>query len=250
MIEVKGVRKSFGRTEVLKGIDLAVATGEVVAIIGPSGSGKTTFLRCLNFLERADGGHLTVGDVSVDLRKAGARQIREVRLRTAMVFQDYSLFSNKTALENVTEGLIVARGRPRDEAERIGLAYLEKVGLLGKKDAYPAHLSGGQQQRVGIARALALSPEVILFDEPTSSLDPERVEEVLDCIRNAAREGIAMVVVTHELPFAFDIADRIVFMDGGVVVEESDPRTMRIAPREERTRRFLGRVLPAADYEI
>jgi L-cystine transport system ATP-binding protein len=197
----------------------------------------------MNFLERADAGDITLGDLRVDLRKARARQIQAVRWRTAMVFQDYSLFGNKTALENVTEGLIVARKVPKAEAVRIALGYLEKMGLLAKRDAYPSQMSGGQQQRVGIARALALSPEVILFDEPTSSLDSERVGEVLDCIRQAAREGIAMVVVTHELPFAFEIADRVVLMDGGVVVEEGDPRTMRVAPRQERTRRFLERAL-------
>ena len=191
-----------------------------MVVIGPSGSGKTTMLRCINFLERADAGTITVGDITVDAAKAKKKEIHEIRLRTAMVFQNYNLFANKTALGNVMEGLLQARGVSKEKAKQIALDALEKVGLKDKADFFPFQLSGGQQQRVGIARAVVLNPDVILFDEPTSALDPELVGEVLKVIRDIAKEGITMIIVTHEMSFASDAANRVIFMAGGVVVEE------------------------------
>lgn len=250
MIQVKGIHKAFGKNKVLKGVDITVNKGEVVAILGPSGSGKTTLLRCINFLEKADDGELTIGDKTTKFRHATKKDILEIRRRTAMVFQSYNLFNNKTALENVTEGLIVARKVPKQEAIAIGKKMLEKVGLSEKFDAYPCQLSGGQQQRVGIARALALNPEVILFDEPTSALDPELVGEVLSVMKKVAREGITMIVVTHEISFASDIANRVVFMDSGVIVEEGKPGEILSFPKEDRTKQFLKRILPEWHYNI
>jgi len=250
MIRIEGIRKSFGSNEVLKGLDISVEKGEVVAIIGPSGSGKTTLLRCVNFLERADAGRISIGDLCVDFRSARNQQIAAIRRRTAMVFQNYNLFANKTALENVMEGLLIARRVPFGEARATSAAMLEKVGLASKLDAYPSRLSGGQQQRVGIARALALNPEAILLDEPTSALDPELVGEVLGVIKKVAREGITMVIVTHEIAFAADVATRVVFMDEGVIVEEGDPSELISRPKQERTRQFLKRILPEGDWNI
>lgn len=250
MIEVKGVHKSFGKNEVLKGVDIRVNKGEVVVILGPSGSGKTTLLRCINFLEKADEGELTIGGRQVDFKHAGKKDILNVRRKTAMVFQSYNLFNNKTAIDNVMEGLITARKVPKKEAEEISIKMLDKVGLSDKYDAYPCQLSGGQQQRVGIARALALNPEVILFDEPTSALDPELVGEVLGVMKKVAKEGITMIVVTHEMSFAYDIASRVIFMDGGVVVEEGPPNEIFSRPKEERTKQFLKRILPDLSYSI
>lgn len=250
MMEVKGIYKSFGKHQVLKGVDLKVNKGEVVVVIGPSGSGKTTLLRCINFLERADDGELTIGENHLHFRHASGKDILGVRRQTAMVFQNYNLFTNKTALENVTEGLITTRNVSRNEAEGIGRRILDKVGLTDKYDVYPCRLSGGQQQRVGIARALALNPEVILFDEPTSALDPELVGEVLAVIKKVAREGITMIVVTHELSFAADVANHVVFMDEGVIVEEGKPQQIFSRPREERTQQFLKRILPEWNYNI
>jgi L-cystine transport system ATP-binding protein len=250
MVEVRGIQKSFGKNPVLKGIDLTVSKGEVVVIIGPSGSGKTTLLRCINFLERADRGALTVDQTRVSFESASKKDILRIRRQTAMVFQTYNLFSNKTALENITEGLVTARKVPKKEAVEIGSRMLEKVGLAEKRDAYPGQLSGGQQQRIGIARALALNPEVILFDEPTSALDPELVGEVLSVMKKVAAEGITMIVVTHEMAFASDIADKVIFMDGGVIVEEGAAHDIFSNPKEERTRQFLRRVIPAYDFSI
>lgn len=250
MIEVKGVHKAFGKNEVLKGVDVRVNKGEVVVILGPSGSGKTTLLRCINFLEKADEGELTIGEQQVDFKHAGKKDILNVRRKTAMVFQSYNLFNNKTAIENVMEGLVTARKVPKKEAEEISVKMLDKVGLSDKYDAYPCQLSGGQQQRVGIARALALNPEVILFDEPTSALDPELVGEVLGVMKKVAKEGITMIVVTHEMSFAYDIASRVIFMDGGVVVEEGPPNEIFSRPKEERTKQFLKRILPDLSYSI
>lgn len=250
MIEVKGIRKSFGKNAVLKGVDLKVKKGEVVVILGPSGSGKTTLLRCMNFLERADDGELVIGDTRVHVKKATKKEILNIRRQTAMVFQNYNLFNNKTALENVMEGLVTARKIPVAQAKEAARQVLDKVGLEEKYDAYPAQLSGGQQQRVGIARAVVLNPEVILFDEPTSALDPELVGEVLAVMRNVAKEGITMVVVTHEMAFASEIADHVVFMDGGVIVEEGHPKEIFGNPKEERTKQFLERVLPKWNYTI
>jgi L-cystine transport system ATP-binding protein len=247
---VKGVRKSFGKNEVLKGVDLDVKKGEVVVILGPSGSGKTTLLRCVNFLETADDGELTIGDLTVRLGRAHRKDILRVRRRTAMVFQNYNLFNNRNALENVMEGLVTARKIPAAEARERAARELDKVGLKDKYDSYPSQLSGGQQQRVAIARAVALNPEVILFDEPTSALDPELVGEVLAVMRDIAREGSTMIVVTHEMSFAHDIADHVVFMDGGAVVEEGKPREIFRSPKEQRTRQFLDRILLKYDYSI
>ncbi|MBP2659819.1 MAG: tcyN 2 [Firmicutes bacterium] len=250
MIQVKGVHKSFGKQQVLKGIDLTVEKGEVVVLLGPSGSGKTTFLRCLNFLEHPDDGEITIGETRVDCKTVTKKEILQLRRNTAMVFQLYNLFKNKTALENVMEGLVIARNIPKIEAEEISRKILDKVGLAAKYDAYPSELSGGQQQRVGIARALALNPEVILFDEPTSALDPELVGEVLAVMKKVAKEGLTMIVVTHEISFARDIANKVLFMDGGVVVEQGTPEEVLFHPKEERTKQFLKRILPASDYSI
>ncbi|WP_042345199.1 amino acid ABC transporter ATP-binding protein [Bacillus massiliigorillae] len=244
MLAITDIHKSFGQNEVLKGVDLKIDKGDVVVILGPSGSGKTTLLRCINFLEKADHGHATFNHMEVDLNTASKKQIHEVRQKTAFVFQNYNLFNNKTVLENVTEGLIIGRNVPKGEAIEIGKKALNKVGLSEKYDAYPSALSGGQQQRVGIARAIALNPDIILFDEPTSALDPELVGEVLQVMRNIANEGTTMLVVTHEISFAQEVANRVVFMDGGVVVEEGTPKEIFVTPKEERTKKFLKRVLP------
>lgn len=250
MIQIKGVKKSFGGTEVLKGVSISVKKGEVVVILGPSGSGKTTLLRCINFLEKADCGELVIGGKTIKFEHATKKEILTVRRQTAMVFQNYNLFSNKTALENVMEGLVTAQKMTKAEAKKIAVNELDKVGLSGKYHAYPAQSSGGQQQRVGIARAVALNPEVILFDEPTSALDPELVGEVLSVMRKVALDGVTMVVVTHEMSFASDIADHVIFMDGGVIVEEGTPREIFTDPKEERTKQFLDRILNKFSYTI
>ncbi|MFW3624907.1 amino acid ABC transporter ATP-binding protein [Aerococcus viridans] len=241
MIQVENIHKKFDQNEILKGIDLTINQGEVVVIIGPSGSGKTTFLRCLNFLERADKGYLKIGDQQVDFEKVSKKEILDIRKKTAMIFQQYALFSNRTALENVIEGLVVARKVPKKEATEKGRDLLAKVGLEGKEDHYPHELSGGQQQRVGIARALALNPEVILFDEPTSALDPELVGETLEVIKDVAQSGSTLVIVTHEMQFAYEVADRVIFMENGVIVEQGTPEEVFDNTQEERTQNFLKR---------
>ena len=250
MIKLEHVKKSFGKQEVLKDVSLEVNDGEVVVILGPSGSGKTTLLRCINFLERAEEGTLYIDKDTIDLRKTSKKQILSVRRRTAFVFQNYGLFAHKTAIQNVMEGLIVVQKKSKAEARKIAEESLEWVGLLDKKDSYPSQLSGGQQQRIGIARAIALEPEVILFDEPTSALDPELVGETLEVIKRVAQKGITMVVVTHEMSFAEDVADKVVFMDEGVVVEEGKPRDIFYHPKEERTQKFLARIIPQDNYVI
>ncbi|MEK3747611.1 amino acid ABC transporter ATP-binding protein [Paenibacillus sp. FSL E2-8871] len=250
MIKLVQISKSFGRNQVLNNIDLTVTKGEVVVILGPSGSGKTTLLRCVNYLERPSSGEIAIGDFKVNCKHARKKEIHQLRQKTAMVFQQYNLFRHKTALENVMEGLLIVKKLPKDEARKRSIALLEKVGLASKLDAYPSQLSGGQQQRVGIARALALEPEVILFDEPTSALDPELVGEVLTVIRKIAKEGITMIVVTHEMGFARDVANHVVFMDGGVIVEEGTPTELFNHPREERTKQFLKRITPEFNYSI
>ena len=250
MIELKNIKKSFGHLQVLKNVSLSVEDGSVVVILGPSGSGKTTLLRSINFLERADGGQLTIGDKTVDMHSARKRDILDIRRRTAMVFQNYNLFANKTALENITEGLVTVRGYTKEAARERAVTELTKVGLADKADYYPGQLSGGQQQRVGIARAVALDAQVILFDEPTSALDPELVGETLRIIKKIAREGHTMIVVTHEMSFAEEVADKVVFMDGGSVLEEGKPEDIFYNPKHERTRQFLKRILPPVDYII
>lgn len=250
MISLKNIHKSFGKQEVLKGINLEVKKGEVVVILGPSGSGKTTLLRCLNYLERANDGEVIIGDFTVHCRRPSKQDIHTLRKKTAMVFQHYNLFKHKTALENVMEGLLIVQKLSKDEAREKSVQMLEKVGLGSKLDAYPSQLSGGQQQRVGIARALALNPEVLLFDEPTSALDPELVGEVLSVIRKIAKEGITMIVVTHEMGFARDVASHVVFMDEGVIVEEGTPNEIFGAPKEERTKLFLKRITSEWVYNI
>ncbi|WBM81426.1 amino acid ABC transporter ATP-binding protein [Cryobacterium breve] len=263
MLTVRGLRKSFGTTRVLESIDLTVGRGRVLALIGPSGSGKTTILRCLNGLENADGGTITITpaeadpasgaaaagtgtEMTVDFGAAGARatsRLAALRDRSAMVFQNYNLFPHKTVLENVLEGPVVVQRRPKAEVTAEALALLTRVGLADKTDAYPFELSGGQQQRVGIVRALALRPQLLLFDEPTSSLDPELVGDVLRLIKELAIEGWTMVIVTHELEFAREVASEIAFVDGGRIVEHGDPKQVLRDPREERTRQFLHRLL-------
>ncbi len=242
MLSIKNLYKSFGKTEVLKGISLNIEPGKVVAIIGPSGAGKTTLLRCMNFLEKADSGEMDFDGAQIDLKKVSKKTILQIRRKTAFVFQNYNLFNNKTALENVMEGLVIARKIPKPEAKDIAFKALEKVGLKDRADFYPVSLSGGQQQRVGIARAIAVNPEVILFDEPTSALDPELTGEVLAVIRQLANEGTTMVIVTHEMDFARGIADHVVFMECGNIIEEGTSNQIFSEPKEERTRRFLERV--------
>lgn len=241
MLKLTNVHKSFGKTEVLKGISLNVEKGSVTAIIGPSGAGKTTLLRCINFLEKADTGLLEFDDIHIDLEKVSKKTMLEIRRKTAFVFQNYNLFANMTALENVMEGLVTARKVPKAEAKDRALKALEKVGLKDRADFYPSSLSGGQQQRVGIARALAVNPEVILFDEPTSALDPELTGEVLSVIKQLASEGTTMVIVTHEMSFARDTADKVIFMDKGQIIEEGNSSEIFISPKEARTRQFLQR---------
>lgn len=242
MLCIRDVHKAFGENQILKGVSLDVARGDVVVILGSSGSGKTTFLRCMNFLERADKGDLLFDNLEINLKLATKEQINHIRKKTAFVFQNYNLFANKTALENVMEALMIARKIPRHEARETAMKCLDKVGLLERSDFYPSQLSGGQQQRVGIARAIAGNPDVILFDEPTSALDPELIGEVLNVMKELAREGTTMVVVTHEIQFAREVATKIVFMDDGVVLERGTPEEFFNHPQKERTRQFLARV--------
>ena len=242
MLEVRNVQKSFGGTPVLAGIDLSVRQGDVVAVIGPSGSGKTTFLRCLNYLEKADDGVMTFDGERFSMNHIAKTDIARLRKKTAFVFQSFNLFANKTALQNVTEGLIVGRRMPKAEAIAVGTQALEKVGLSDRCGYYPAQLSGGQQQRVAIARAIAAKPEIIYLDEPTSALDPELTGEVLAVIRALADEGMTMVVVTHEMSFARTVSNRVVFMENGRIVESGDSREFFASPREERTKAFLNTI--------
>jgi L-cystine transport system ATP-binding protein len=246
MIVVEKLTKQFKGQVVLNGIDLEVKEGEVVAIIGPSGSGKTTLLRCLNFLEEPTSGRIKVGDIEIDSSRPLNQQqslVRRLRQHVGFVFQNFNLFPHRTALENVIEGPIVVKKMPRAAADALGRKLLARVGLAGKEDAYPRRLSGGQQQRVAIARALAMEPEVILFDEPTSALDPELVGEVLATIRSLAEENRTMVIVTHEMSFARDVANRVIFFDKGVIVEQGEAKALFANPKEERTRRFLSKFI-------
>jgi polar amino acid transport system ATP-binding protein len=250
MVKAEAVHKSFGRLEVLKGIDLQVGRGEVMCMLGPSGSGKSTFLRCINHLEKINAGRLYVDGGLVGYREKNGklyelndREVAQERAQIGMVFQHFNLFSHMTALDNVTLAPVRVLGVSRDEARERGRQLLERVGLADKLNIYPVALSGGQQQRVAIARALAMQPKLMLFDEPTSALDPELVGEVLDVMRGLARDGMTMIVVTHEMGFAREVADTAVFMDGGVVVESGPPGEVLANPREERTRAFLSKVL-------
>ncbi|MET9294627.1 amino acid ABC transporter ATP-binding protein [Streptomyces sp. NPDC003077] len=250
MVDVRGVHKSFGALEVLRGVDLQVAAGQVAVIIGPSGSGKSTLLRTINHLEKVDSGWISVDGALVGYRRSGdklyelrEREILKQRTGIGFVFQNFHLFPHLTVLENVTEAPVAALRRPKKEAAHTARGLLARVGLADKADAYPKQLSGGQQQRVAIARALALEPKLLLFDEPTSALDPELVGEVLDVIKDLARQGTTMVVVTHEIGFAREVADTVVFMDGGQVVEQGPPEQVLDRPTHERTRSFLAKVL-------
>jgi polar amino acid transport system ATP-binding protein len=250
MVRAERVYKSFGRLQVLKGIDLEVARGEVCCLLGPSGSGKSTFLRCINHLEKVDAGRLSVDGQLVGYREHGGKlhELKEsetarARSQIGMVFQRFNLFPHMTVLGNVAEAPVQVRGENRSNAADRARRLLDRVGLADKVDAYPAQLSGGQQQRVAIARALAMEPKLMLFDEPTSALDPELVGEVLDVMRGLAEEGMTMVVVTHEMGFAREVGDTVVFMDDGAVVEQGDPQQVINNPREARTKEFLGKVL-------
>ncbi len=250
MVEARGVRKSFGRLEVLRGIDLTVNRGEVLCLIGPSGSGKSTFLRCINHLEKIDGGELSVDGELVGYRQSGDtlyelrdKEVCTKRAEIGMVFQGFNLFPHMSVLDNVMCGPVRVKRESLAVAKLRAQRLLERVGLAQKVKAYPNQLSGGQQQRVAIARALAMEPKLMLFDEPTSALDPELVGDVLDVMRGLAIDGMTMVVVTHEMGFAREVGDTLVFMDGGVVVESGDPKVVLTAPQHERTRSFLSKVL-------
>ncbi len=241
MLEIKNIHKSFQNIDVLKGVNLSVNKGDVVAVLGPSGSGKTTMLRCINFLEKADQGTMIFDGRSYDLSRSTQKEIAEVRAKTAFVFQSYNLFANKTALQNVTLGLIVAKKMSKQKADEIGRKVLDRVGMAERYDFYPAQLSGGQQQRVAIARALATDPEIIYFDEPTSALDPELIGEVLAVMRQLAEDGMTMIVVTHEMSFAKDVADKVIFMDQGLIVDQGSPKHIFEESTNPRLLTFLGK---------
>jgi ABC-type polar amino acid transport system ATPase subunit len=246
IVKVENLHKRFGNLEVLKGINLRVAPREVVCLIGRSGSGKSTLLRCINFLEEPNQGVITVAGISVpagERTSAHRQQIIDLRERTGMVFQSFNLFPHKTVLENLIEAPMIVKHMSREQVVPIAEQLLEKVGLAEKRDVYPSKLSGGQQQRVAIARALTMQPAVMLFDEPTSALDPELIGEVLEVMRDLARDGMTMLVVTHEMSFAREVSDRVIFVDGGVFVEEGPPDQCLTNPQDERTRRFLERIL-------
>ena len=245
MLDIRDVRKRFGDAEVLRGISLEVDKGDVVAILGPSGSGKTTFLRCLNFLERADGGSIVFDGEAFDLHAASRPDIARIRKKTAFVFQNYNLFLNKTVLQNVTLGLTAGAKMKKGPARETAVAALERVGMADRLESYPSQLSGGQQQRVAIARALAAGPEIIYFDEPTSALDPELIGEVLSVMRQLARDGMTMLVVTHEMDFARNVSNKVLFMENGAAVECGPARDFFEHPRQERSRDFIRSILSA-----
>ncbi|KHD35899.1 amino acid ABC transporter ATP-binding protein [Clostridium acetobutylicum] len=242
MIKIENLHKTYGDNEVLKGISLEIKAGEIVAVIGPSGTGKSTFLRCLNYLETPDSGTLLIGDVRVDFENISKDEVYSLRKKTSMVFQNYNLFKNKTALENVMEALRVVKKMPKDEAKKVSLEALKQVGLLDKANSYPSRLSGGQQQRIGIARAMVLKPEIILFDEPTSALDPEWVGEVLDVIKGIASRHLTMIIVTHEMSFAREIADKIVFLDGGNIIQYGTPEEVFEKSNNDRVNQFIKKL--------
>lgn len=248
MLEVKNIHKKFGSNEVLKGVDFKVEKGSVIAILGNSGSGKTTLLRCISFLEQADKGEITFDDFHKDITAVTKKEIRQLRMKMGFVFQGYNLFRNKTALENVLEGLTVARKISADEAKKTAMEMLEKVGMADRANFYPDQLSGGQQQRIAIARAIAYNPEVVLFDEPTSALDPRLTSEVLDVMKKLASEGTTMVVVTHEMDFAKKVANWVVYMEAGVIVEEAPFQEFFSHPKSEKTMAFLH--MTTSDFVI
>ena len=239
VLEIKDIHKSFGSLNVLDGVNLSVHKGDVIAILGPSGSGKTTLLRCINFLETADQGTMLFDEKEYDLASMHKNDIRDIRKKTGFVFQNYNLFANKTALQNVMLGLTSARKMDKKQAEKIGLEMLRKVGMEDRASHYPSQLSGGQQQRVAIARALATNPEIIYFDEPTSALDPELIGEVLNVMRELANEGMTMIVVTHEMSFAKEVSNHVIFMEGGKIIEQGTSKEFFGNPKQERTREFL-----------
>ena len=239
VLEIKDIHKSFGSLNVLNGVNLSVHKGDVIAILGPSGSGKTTLLRCINFLETADQGTMVFDEKEYDLASIHKNDIRDIRKKTGFVFQNYNLFANKTALQNVMLGLTSARKMDKKQAEKIGLEMLRKVGMEDRASHYPSQLSGGQQQRVAIARALATNPEIIYFDEPTSALDPELIGEVLNVMRELANEGMTMIVVTHEMSFAKEVSNHVIFMEGGKIIEQGTSKEFFENPKQERTREFL-----------
>ena len=248
MLEVKNIHKKFGTNEVLKGVDFKVEKGSVIAVLGNSGSGKTTLLRCISFLEQADKGEITFDDFHKDITAVTRKEIRQLRMKMGFVFQGYNLFRNKTALDNVLEGLTIARKISPEEAKKKAMEMLEKVGMADRANFYPDQLSGGQQQRVAIARAIAYNPEVVLFDEPTSALDPRLTGEVLDVMRKLAEEGTTMVVVTHEMDFARKVANWVVYMEDGVIVEEGPSKEFFSQPKSEKTMAFLH--MTSSDYVI
>jgi L-cystine transport system ATP-binding protein len=250
MLKISGLKKSFHKNEVLRGVDAHIDRGEVVGVIGPSGGGKSTFLRCLNFLETPDAGQLTFDDETFDMARLSKRETLTIRRRTAMVFQQFNLFKYKTALENVMEGQVIVQKIPLTEAKERSEFLLKKVGLADRMAFYPSQLSGGQQQRVAIARAMALRPEIILFDEPTSALDPEMVGEVLKTIKDAVKDGNTLIIVSHEMNFIYETADRVLFMDNGLILEEGTPNEIFGAPKNERVQEFISRVSPLSDYMI
>jgi ABC-type polar amino acid transport system ATPase subunit len=240
IVEAKDIEKSYGQNYVLRRLSLTVSRGEIISVIGPSGGGKTTLLRMLNWLEQPDKGNIRIADAAIDAASPTKKKIRELRAQTAMVFQQYNLFRNKTALENITEALVQVKGMPQKDADERGCLLLSKVGLLEKRNEYPSRLSGGQQQRVGIARALALSPKVMLFDEPTSALDPELIGEVLEVMTAIAASGMTMLVVSHEMRFVKDVSDRVLFLDEGRIIEDGAPADLFRKPSHPRLQSFLN----------
>lgn len=242
MIEIRNVKKKFGTKVVLDGIDLTIEKGDVIAIIGPSGTGKSTLLRCIDRLEKPEEGELVLDGQTINLAQAGKKELIALRKKTAMVFQNWNLFSKKTALENVMEGLLVVKKMDRATSRKIAEKHLQNVGLLDWANHYPRHLSGGQQQRVAIARALAMEPQLLLLDEPTSALDPELVGEVLDTIKKAANEGYTMLLVSHEMNFVKNVASKVIFMENGKILEQGTPKELFNAPKSERVREFLSRM--------
>ena len=249
MLKVEHLSKSFGNKKILDDVSLTVESGEIVSIIGPSGTGKTTLLRCVNYLERPEKGIVTIDDYSLNADGANAKGIHQITLRSGMVFQSYNLFHNKTVIENVMEAQVLVKKRSKDEARERAEKELKRVGMLDWKDYYPSQLSGGQQQRVALARAVAMDPSILLLDEPTSALDPELTQEVLNSIRTIAKDGMTMLIVNHEIDFAKELCDRIIFMDGGKIIEQGTPKEIFLNPKEKRTQEFIEFLYPN-NYQI